>query len=226
MSSLMRSLKRALLTVAAFAATWVGGAAGQACLGVPTTDGQFSLSGGIGFSEGAKSYGGAFSADLVGPVSIGLGYELIDIDDISTNGNAFSGRIGFELAIPGVSMCPFGGASYARLHEEEFGVEATLSQVGIPIGMGIGKTFDAGSNLLVTLFGAPQFLYINASLDASGPGGSLDISESNSEFALDMGVRFGTTAFFAGAGVGITTIEDSDPVFGITVGVLLGRRGE
>jgi hypothetical protein len=220
-----RLRKTALLGV--LVAAWPAAANAQACLGFPTADGQFAPAGLVDFTEGSRAYGADFSGNLVGPFSFVLGYSLIDIEDVDTNGNAFRGLAGFELSVPGVSMCPAGGIRYARAHEDDPDIQAevTATLVTVPVGFGVGKRFMAGPNFYVTLFGFPHYLYVDAKLSAELPGGGeFSFSDSNSEFGADLGIRFGTSTFFAGASVGLTTIEDSDPTFGLIVGVILGRR--
>jgi hypothetical protein len=216
-------MKRVLIAAVCLAAV-PALANAQACFGTPTRDGQWGIRGSLGLASGAKAYGAEVNADLAGPLSIGAGYTMIDLDDTSTNGNSFGGGVAFELAVPNVSMCPTARVVYNRVHEEGFGAEATVNQVIVPIGFGIGKVFPAGSNFNVVLFGEPQFLYIRSSVDASSGLGSISGSETDNQFGADLGVRLSGASFFAGASVSLTTIEDSDPVFEFTLGVLVGKK--
>jgi hypothetical protein len=207
-------------------AAWPASVAAQACFGFPTSDGQFGLAGVVDFTEGTRGYGADFNANLAGPVSFILGYSLVDIEDIDTNGNSFRGLAGFELSVPSVSMCPGAGVRYSRAHEASDVVqaEATATLITIPVGVGVGKQIAAGQNFYVTLFGFPHYLYVDAKLTAKIPGQEFEFSDNSSEFGTDLGIRFGTSAFFAGAGVTLTTIEDSDPSFGLIVGIIFGGR--
>lgn len=196
----------------------------QACLGVPSMDGQVALEGSVTFTEGAQGYGGGVYANFRGPISLFGAYELTNFDDIEQNANSFGAGVAFELSVPSISICPGAGVNYTRIHEEEAGEEATVSQIVVPIGVGIGKRITAGDNFFVTLYGQPQFLYIRTSLDIDSSIGSGSASESENEFGMVLGIRFGTAGVYAGGGVGLTTIEDSDPVFTVNVGVMLGKR--
>ena len=188
------------------------------------TDGQWGIRGSLGLAAGAKSYGAEVNVDLVGPLSIGAGYTMVDLDNTSTNGNSFGGGVAFELAVPNISMCPTARVVYNRVHEEAFGAQVTVNQVVVPIGFGVGMVFPAGSSFNVVLFGEPQFLYIRSSVDASSGLGSISGSETDNQFGADLGIRLSGSAFFAGASVSLSTIEDSDPVFGFTLGVLVGKK--
>ena len=196
----------------------------QACFGTPTTDGQWGIRGSLGLASSAKSYGAEVNFDLAGPLSIGGGYTMVDIENTSTNGNSFGGGVAFELSVPNISMCPTARVVYNRIHDESFGAQATVNQFVVPIGFGVGMVFPAGPGLNMVLFGEPQFLFIRSSVDASSGLGSFSASDTDNQFGADLGLRFSSSSFFAGASVSLTTIEDSDPVFGFTLGVLVGKK--
>ena len=197
---------------------------GQACLGSPTADGQYAAAGSIGLTDGAESYGAEVTANLVGPLSLGAGYSLIDIDAVETKGNSFGAGAAAELTFPAASLCPTARIIYSRFHEEVFGIVGTVTQIVVPVGFGVGKTLAAGPRSYVTLFGQPQFLWIRTEGDLSLGGGTLSESETDNEFGVDLGMRFSNASFYAGAAVRLTTIEDSNPVYTMLLGVLVGRK--
>lgn len=194
----------------------------QACIGVPAGNGQVALSGGAGFTEGVKSYGAEAAFNLVGPVSLEAGYSLVTFDDIDNNGNTVSGSGAFELPVPGLSVCPAAGVSHMRWSERFELAEVTLTSTIIPVGMGVGRELPAGPNLFVTLFAVPQFLHVRGTISGSEGGASVSVSDSTNEFGTALGMRLGSDEFYVGAGVNLTTIEGSDPTFGVTMGLVLG----
>jgi hypothetical protein len=193
----------------------------QACIGVPSHDRQVGLQGGMGFTEGSKMYGGEATANLSGPLSVGGGYALVKPDNVDQNGNSFSGRAAYEVSVANVSVCPVTGIGYTRFHAEEDGESATATQMVVPVGLAFGKQLMARETFSVTLSAAPQFLYINNKAETSGTI-NMEVSDSQSEFGADFGINFAMRSFYAGGGVQITTLENSDPVFSIGLGVLLG----
>ncbi len=123
----MRTRMKAVLLVPTLAWAIPSMAAGQACIGAPTGDGQFAIAGAVGFAEGGTSYGAGVTADLTGPISLFGNYSLVTIDDIDENANQFGGGIAMELSVPSVSICPVAGASYTRWSDSSAGVEATVT---------------------------------------------------------------------------------------------------
>jgi hypothetical protein len=101
----------------------------------------------------------------------------------------------------------------------------TASTLTIPVGIGVGKRLPAGPELVVDIFAQPHLLWIRSDVEIEGSfGPEIGVDGSESEFGLGLGTNLATPTFFVGAGVGITTIEDSDPTFSLRVGLLLGRR--
>jgi hypothetical protein len=193
----------------------------QACIGVPTADRQFGLAGAMGFTEGQKMYGGELSANLAGPISVGGGYALVKPDDVDTNGNHFSGRAAWELPVAQVSVCPTSGVGYTRFHEEQAGDEATVTSMVIPVGLGFGKSLRAGENMSITLSAVPQYLYIKNRAETTGTV-NLEVEDSESAFGADLGVSLGMRSWYVGGGASFNSVEGSDPVFSVGLGVLFG----
>lgn len=218
----MRITTRAVLAVAAFATTATPATA-QVCLGVPTTDGHYAIAGHVGFPTGAKSYGGNAVADLNGPLSLGGYYGLVDFDDLETNANSFGVRAAYALPNASFSVCPTAALEYTSLSEEEAGTTFELTQTVIPVGVALGKSFAMSPSFSVGLNVIPQYLYIRNELSGSEGGVSGSVTDSSSEFGADGGIYFATRAFYAGASVRFTTVEDTDPELGLNFGLLIGR---
>ena len=198
-------------------------AAAQACIGVPIGNGSFAIEGQFATSDGSKSYGATATANLQSPITIQGGYTLTDLDGVEKNANGFHGLVAYEVPTRSFSACPLVGISYNKWSDDFLGVDVDVTETVIPIGLGIGKTIPAGSNLGLTLFAVPQFLHIRGKIEADGGTGSETASDNSNEFGSEFGFRLGGSAFFAGASVMFTTVEDSDPSFGVTLGIALGR---
>ena len=193
----------------------------QACIGVPSQDRQFGLAGAMGFTEGQKSYGGELSANLAGPLTVGGGYALVKPDNVDTNGNHFQGRAAYELPMGNLSVCPTSGLGYTRFHEEEGGESATVTATVIPVGIGFGKSFRAGENMSITFAAIPQYLYIKNRAESAGTI-NLEVEDSESAFGADLGVNLGMRSWYVGGGASFNSVEGSDPVFQVGLGILFG----
>lgn len=194
----------------------------QACLGSPAGPGRFALGGSVGFPDGATNYSAGLLANLEGPFSVGANYTLTKIDNVDENFNSFDGIVAYELPLQGISACPATGLGYSRIGSDvpELGVSATLTSVVIPVGLGLGYTFSGRGPLSLTLHALPQFLYIRTTGELSDGDISIQDTETASEFGTSLGFRIGLQQMFFGAGVALTTIEDSDPVFSVGLGVI------
>lgn len=195
----------------------------QTCFGYPTMDGQYALAGVASFADGSNGYGAALNANVSGPLSLEAGYQYIDIDEVDTNGNSFFGRGAWELPVASVSLCPFAGVGYSDASEDFGEVEASVSLLTVPVGIGVGKRFAASPSLFVDLFAQPQFVWMRADFELEGNGGGeIGVDESETEFGVSIGANLGTSRFYVGGGVNFTTVEDSDAVFDLRVGIVLG----
>jgi len=198
----------------------------QACGGTPALEGQNAVDGQVGFTEGAVLYGAGITANLRGPFSIGLGYSIGTYSDIDNVGHGFSGAVGYELPVPNFSICPIVSAGYFQVTEPDIepGIDATVSELAGSFGLGLGTRIEAGPNLFVTLTGEPYFMRYRTRVEATQGGVSGSITESQNDFGVDLGFSLGTGAFYAGAGVTLTTIENSEPIFSINLGFLIGGK--
>lgn len=192
----------------------------QACMGAPISGGQYGIEGAMGVGEGFKSYGAGVAANLAGPLAFAGGVTVTKPDAGGESLTTFGASGGYELLQSDrLSACPVVGASYWTESADFDGTEVDVSQIIVPVGLGLGTTLPAGS-MDVTLFATPQYLWIRSSI--SSDEGSL--SESQNEFGLNTGVRFGVSSFYAGAGMAMTSVENSDPVFNFGIGFVVGGR--
>jgi hypothetical protein len=192
----------------------------QACMGTPVGGGQFGVEGGMGVGEGFKTYSGGLNANMAGPLTFGAGVGITKPDGGGDNVTSLGASGGYELVQSSrLSACPVVGLNYSTFTTDVVGVELDINQLVVPVGLGLGTTLPAGS-LDVTLFAMPQFLWFRTTAKADGESAS----DSQNEFGLNTGLRVGTSALYAGAGVSMTSVEDSDPVFNFGVGLVLGGR--
>ena len=72
----------ALATATAALLSTAGAAAAQACLGLPTRDGQIAVAGAYGVNDAYNTLGGQFHIDVTGPASFGFGAAFLVACDV------------------------------------------------------------------------------------------------------------------------------------------------
>jgi len=201
-----RPCRTALLAVTALLFT-AGAAAAQACLGIPSRDGQIALAGAYTRMNDFDAVGGEFHVDVSGPASFGFAYSRDfarastgDADDV----NSFEARLAYELFLVDPSVCAVAGVRY---------LDAPVERLGVPVGFGFGKTLR-GDRLSATLYGLPQYVWLRQDLI-----GTDDVETSN-EFMAEAGVTLGFLPFFVGGAVVVSTMDDDDARFRLRAGFL------
>ncbi|HEX2167212.1 MAG TPA: hypothetical protein VHG09_08220 [Longimicrobiales bacterium] len=193
---------------------------GQACLGSPITAGQYGIEGGMGVGEGFKTYSGGVNANVDGPLAFGGAVGITKPDAGGENMTTLGLAGGYELLQGSrLSACPTVGVNYSTFSTNILGTEMDMNQFVVPVGVGLGTTLPAGS-MNVTLFAMPQFLWFRTSASSGGES----VSDTQNEFGVNTGLRVGMSSFYAGAGMSMNSIENSDPVFSFGVGLVLGGR--
>ena len=114
----------------------------------------------------------------------------------------------FTLLLGGLLAVPSAAAAQACVG----------SAAGVPVGAGIGYSFQAGPNMTVIPHAFPHLLWMRTSFDMEGASES--VSDSTTEFGAVVGVTFQLQRFFLNGGVTKTTVEDSKAVFSLGAGVL------
>lgn len=217
---------RALLLVVGLWLLGVVEAAAQTCLGVASADGQTALAMEAGFSQESRLYGISVAANLHGPLSLSGGWSLIKTRDISTNGDGLGVALAFVLPVPRAFLCPTVGAALTRSQRFDGRALVTISRTSIPVGFSVGERITVGSDLSLTGYVKPQFLFTRTSL-AYESGDFIGTDEEGalkgSEFGLDTGLRLSSRTIFVGGALGLTTLDDDDPRFTATVGMLVGE---
>lgn len=195
----------------------------QTCLGSPMRQGSIALGGSAAFTDGSKSYAvGAdgFSASrLAWSASVGL----TDIEDVDKNATGLSASLGYVVPSSNVfSVCPFASGGYDWWSQSYFDAEAKFSVLSGGIGMGLGLDVPLEAGPTLGLFARPTLVFSRASIEITGTGFiDGDDTENDTSFGstFGAGLNFGR-AFLTGF-VGISSVEESDPVFGLRLGFLV-----
>lgn len=202
-----------------------GSAFGQACLGTPTANGQFAINGDIGFTDGARTYGGTLAADLVGPLAVRAGYSRVDYDDIDPSGNRFNAMAAAEVPNIALDVCPTIGLQYTRISEEAsaFGapISSQVSILEIPIGVAIGYQLTLERGVTLLPYANPHVLWRRDRVQVSDGTDTLSGSGSVTEFGTSLGLSVGMRSLYINGALLLTTLENTDPTFSIGAGVLL-----
>lgn len=214
----MKAFRLAMLSLGMLATPVVAYA--QACMGTPISGGQYGIEGGLGVGEGFKTYSGGVAANVMGPLAFAGGVAVTKPDAGGENVTSLSASGGYEILQGSrLSVCPTTGLNWSTASVDFDGTEVDINQIVVPVGLGLGTSLPAGS-MDVTLFAVPQFLWFRTSIGADGES----VSDSQNEFGLNTGLRVGVSSFYAGAGMSLTSVEDSDPVFNFGIGLVLGGR--
>lgn len=187
-----------------------GAAAAQACLGLPTRDGQIAVAGAYGVNDAYNTVGGQFHIDVTGPASFGFGYSRDTGMDALAGGeeqeaHLFEARGAYEMYLLEPSICAVAGVWY----QDVTGME----QIGVPVGFGFGKTLR-GESLSTTLYAIPQYVWLRTMFDDD-----MLPDDDSSEFLGEAGITLGFLQFYVGGGVAVTTIDDQDPRFTFRAGL-------
>ena len=214
----MRAMKLSI-GVAMAAVLAAGEAHAQSCTGVPTRDRQIAIMGDLLLTDGASGYGVAASKNFRGPWSVRGGYTLTSHDGSGANGNGVDVNAAYELKLrqlPRMSVCPMAGFGYSWMSEAGQNVSSSV----IPVGIGFGRNVVDGPKFDVMAYGVPQFTHVRSRVEV--PAFGIDATSSDNAFGGTVGARVSSAAFFGGASVSFSSLEGSDPVFGVTVGWMIG----
>lgn len=207
-------MRPATLPTAALAASILfltaAAASAQACLGLPSRDGQIAVAAAAGSLDGDTQYGGEFSADVTGPAAFGFGYGGVGADG---DRQIFTARASYDFFLLEPAICGVAGVLYDTAPGGDVD-----HRLGIPVGIGIGKTLRS-ERFTATVFAVPQYVWTREKVlllqDVSGD----DVRTSN-EFMAEAGVTVGVLPFYVGGSVVVTTFDDNDPGFRIRAGLM------
>lgn len=180
----------------------------QACLGLPSSDGQIAVAGAATFMDGEMRPGGEFHVDVTGPASFRGEYDHGHDDGVA---RTFSALGSYELFLLEPSICAVAGASYTTDPAPQVD-----ERLGISIGFGIGKTLRA-DRLTTTVYALPRYVRLQETL--TDVGGAEETVGSN-ELVAEAGVTFGLAPVYVGGAVVLSTFGEADAGFRIKVGVL------
>lgn len=183
-------------------------AAAQACLGLPTRDGEITVAGVYADMDGDTHYGVEMSADVSGPGTFGFGYAGLGSDG---DRKIVSARASYDFFLVEPAMCGVAGVFFDD--DPAPGVDERL---GVPVGVGIGKTLRS-PGFSTTVFAVPQYVWLREKPRLEGEDGD---AETSHEFMAEAGVTLGLRPFFVGGSVLVDTFEGSDPGFRIRAGLM------
>lgn len=221
--------RKTILVATLGAAAIVAGSSaafGQTCVGTPAGIGQFALHADLGFTDGARSWGGTLSLNLSSPLAFSAGYARTDFDDVDPSQNAFNGTAAFKLAasLP-VEVCPVAGIGYSTLVDEStfFGekIRTEYTSLSVPIGISVGHRVALRNGVEILPYAFPHALHIWSRVVESDPIGAFETSDSRTEFATTLGASVAFRSVFVRGSALVTTIDESDPTLSISLGLLL-----
>jgi hypothetical protein len=185
-----------------------GGSAAQTCLGIPSADGQVAIAASSQRADGDTDFGAEFNADVTGPAAFGFQYGGLGADgDRAT----YAARASYDFYLVEPAVCAVAGVLYAS--DPTVSVE---SRLGVPIGLGVGKTLHA-QRFSATVYAVPQYVWLRDTPVSAG--GDADPETSN-EFMAETGVTFAFRPLYVGGAFTVTTFDGSEPGFRLRAGFL------
>lgn len=196
----------------------------QACTGRGTVGGQGFVEAGVGFGNDARVYSMGGGYDSQGPVTANFAAHFGDNDGESPDAYGGSGGVLIQMTESPLNVCPNFGLSYSRFEEveelEDLGIDLDLDFWTASAGVAFGVAVPAGdSGIFVMPVAAPALLAVHGRGSVEFAGEIEEESETEVEFGATAGLFFGGSRLYGGLSVNVTTIEDSDPTFGLGFGV-------
>ncbi len=191
LKSNMRTFTRTWLAILSFLAASALPAAAQACIGLPLVPGDFWLSGVVRGGDPVR-LGALLDANLSGPLTLSLGYlqSTRDGGDYS-----LSARAAYELPYMEPSLCPVVGARYMRT---PVAGEEALTQLAVPLGVGIGRTLPLAPSSSLTLFAIPEVSWVRSDVRLANDGRE---RRTNWEPGAELGGLLGVGRVYVGASI-------------------------
>jgi hypothetical protein len=195
----------------------------QTCVGAASfASGSARIGAGIDFAEDGKLYTGQIAVGKAGGPfaagSIGLG----DIDDVEENATAYALELGYGVSMSTTrpfELCPVIGIGFVNWDDSEGGVSVELSSRQLSAGFSIGGVVS--STPTFAFVPAVSLIYTNEKLESEGVF-EFEESEDYGVIGLAAGFIFNqritvrpNIAFPVG-------LDDSDPTFGIGLGINFG----
>lgn len=183
----------------------------QNCLGLPIANQKAAASFNVSFPEEAKSFGLSGRLRLDGPLSLGASYSMTSINEVDPKLHSFGFDASYELPVTtAASVCGVAGVEHSSISE---GGQKN-SNLTVPIGVGIGKSFPVGNNAELVPYAMPHLLWNRYSTSVGG----IDFTDSTTDFGLNLGATYRLNKILLNAGVHVNSIEGSSAVFGVGVG--------
>ena len=192
------SLTRLILLATAATLTSAGTAAAQACIGIPSRDGEIALAGTYVRGGDRSAVGGEFHADLSGPASVAFGYRTgIDESDQET----YEGRAAYQLDLVEPALCAVAGVRFDE--DPEAGISERLS---VPVGFGVGKTLQT-TLFSTTVYAIPQYVWVRETRPdlIDGPSST----ETSSAFNGELGLTLGLMPFMLNTALAVNTVDQT-----------------
>lgn len=200
--------------ILAFSIALAAPAAAQAqnCLGFPIANQKAAASVNVAFPENAKSYGVSGRLRLDGPLSVGASYSFSTIDNVDPKLHSFGVNAAYELPLSApASICGFVGAEHGSITLGDM----KTNSLQVPVGAAIGKSLSVGDDAELVPYAMPHLLWIRESFSFDG---GPSISDSATEFGLNLGATYRIQKILLNAGVHLNSIENDKATFGVGVG--------
>jgi hypothetical protein len=205
----------AILSLLAVAAA----AEAQTCTGRPLQAASTSINGGVAFSGGSRGLAVGVDGYNGSRMLWGASAGLTDLVNYDESGKDVVASIGYAL-VSGhrFTVCPGITGGYGWWGGSEVGYTEDASTLHGSIGIGLGVDVSLSSGARAGLFARPALLYQRTSVGVSGGGTEFRSDVTERPFGATVGIGLGFRRTYVTGFGSATTIDDSDPRFGVVVG--------
>lgn len=191
----------------------------QACLANAASGGQGYVAASASFTDGAWGPGATAGFNVPGPLSVQGEFQHVRYDNSDVTANAIGATAAVELMGLPVSLCPTASVAH-RWHpsSEDLG-DFSESGVIFAGGLSFGHSIR-GAGLGVMPHAAAGVVHDRSTLSFGEVSGT--VSETYASFSG--GVLLSSGSLYGGPSVSLSTLEGSDPVFSVGLGLAIGPR--
>ena len=217
-------MRRALLFSSVLLLLVSGKSVAQTCLGMPSfSSGRIGVSPGVSIADGTTGYGAGVAYGAPRSLFGTLGFVATDYDGIGASATNLNLGTGYQIAVASgkAEVCPLASLSLGWGPDDVFGPGTDVSTRAIAAGAAFGFVLGRGSQVQFV----PNASLLLATSRISVDDGITSASDSDGFAALTLGTGLVFASRYSlSPSVSIPVgIGDSDPTFGLSVGIHFGR---
>lgn len=217
-------MRRALLFSSLLLLLASGKSVAQTCLGLPSfANGRIGVSPGVSIADGSTGYGAGVSYGAPRSLYGSLGFVATDYDGVGASATNLNLGAGYQVPLESAQaeVCPLASISLGWGPDNVFGPGTDVSTRTIAAGAAFGIVVGRGSQVQFV----PNASVLLATSRLSVEDGTSSASDSDGFAALTLGTGIiFASRYSLSPSVSIPVgVGDSDPSFGLSVGIHFGQ---